>query len=526
MWRRTNRTASAFTALLLIGAAGCVDLDVQNPNDPDAGRAISTAGDVQALISGAFSRWQRVQWYDGFTMAMSNASGEHVAPWGNSGMEMYARIPRVPTSNVAGGAQVLNIVYQWFESYRAIAAVRDGLKSIDDGAVDLDADLGPGSTLRARAFGKYMQGLAHATIATLYDSGFVYDETIDPGTVTLQGYQDVMTAALAYFAEAATLASSGSFTIPAEWMSVDVSSATLAQLARSQAARFRANVARTPAERAAVDWNAVAADAAAGVTADWSVHSQCFPHNFCEEGLSYRLFPGWQMQNNWVAGMADQSGAYQAWIGTPTLSKVPFIIVTPDTRWPQGPDEATQLANPGTYYSVNSGSSRIWARPDRGTWRWSYYYQTYEPYLTHSIADVGDLPLVTVREMKALIAERDYRAGNLAAVASFVNETRTLAGLNATDAAGTNTSCVPKLPNGSCGDLWEMFKWEKRIETQFAATLRSGWWLDGRGWGDLMEGTLLQFPVPYQDYQLLGLTPYNFGGVGGVSAAPIGTYGY
>jgi hypothetical protein len=32
--------------------------------------------------------------------------------------------------------------------------------------------------------------------------------------------------------------------------------------------------------------------------------------------------------------------------------------------------------------------------------------------------------------------------------------------------------------------------------------------------------------VPFRDIQLLKGTPYNFGGVGGISAAPIGTYGY
>ena len=111
-------------------------------------------------------------------------------------------------------------------------------------------------------------------------------------------------------------------------------------------------------------------------------------------------------------------------------------------------------------------------------------------------------------------------------VALIVNETRVPAGLNATDAAGTNTSCVPMLPNGSCGDLWEMFKWEKRLETQFVGPLRSSWWFDGRGWGDLMVGTLLQFPVPSGEMKLLLESSYNLGGVGGLSAAPLGTYGY
>lgn len=528
MCRRIAKATSGLTALLLIGVVGCTNLDVTNPNAPDAGRALATPGDVEALIGGAFNRWTNVGSYYGPTMFLSNASGEHVAPWANAGMEMYARIPRIPTNNTAGAANVGNLTRAWFESYGAIAAVRDGLKQIDDGKVDLGTD----GNLRAHAYGKFMQGLAHATIAALYDSGFVYDETSDPTAVQLQGYQDVMNAALGYFAEAATLAGSGSFTVPASWMSQDVPSATLAQLAHSMAARFRAAVARTPTERQAVDWTQVVADVNAGITADWDITQDCNTQEFCNLGgndaVLYRLSDGWQMQNNWVAGMADTSGAYQAWVATPLADKQPFILHTPDTRWPSGADEATQLANPGEYYSMNSGGTRVWSRPDRGTWRWSYYEQTYEPFYTFgNITGAGSIPLVKVEEMDALKAEAAFYGGNMQAVADFVNATRTTHGLIATDAAGTNTNCVPRLPNGSCGNLWEMFKWEKRLETQFAGPLRIGWYFDGRGWGDLLQGTILQFPVPYREMLLLSESPYNYGGVADpVWGAPAGTYDY
>jgi len=524
MWRIKHVATSGLAALLLIGMAGCVDLEVQNLNDPDAARALGTAGDVESLIAGGYQAWIGCLYYDGPTMWMSNASGEHVAPWGNAGMEMYARIPRIPTQNNSGAANVGTLTQCWYRSYRAIAAIRDGLKQIADEVVDLGAD----GNLRAQAYGRYMEGVAHATVALLYDSGFVYDERIDPTAVVLQDYQTVGDAALGYFDEAIQLASGASFTIPGTWMSQDVSAATLVQLAHSWKASLRANLPRTKADRLAADWSAIVADANAGVTADWENWSRCSQGYFCDDAMRYRAFPGWEMQNNWVLGMADQSGNYQAWINTPTLDKQPFIIVTPDTRWPQGPDETTQLANPGEYYTVNIGSdgSRIWSRSDRGTWRWSYYYITIEPFLQASYDDDGDLPMVTVREMKALVAEAAYYGGNLGAVAAFVNETRPLHGLNATDAAGTNTSCVPKLPNGTCGDLWEMFKWEKRQETYWKGPLRSGFYFDGRGWGDLMEGTILQLPVPYREMQLLGMSPYDLGGVGGNSAAPVGTYGY
>jgi hypothetical protein len=501
---------------------GCVDLDVKNLNDPDASRALSTPGDVEALIAGGFQAWYGCQYYDGSTMWMSNASGEHVAPWGNSGMEMYARIPRIPTQNQAGAANVGTLTYCWYRSYRAIAAVADGLRQIESGAVDLGAD----GNLRAKAYGRFIQGVAHGTLAMFYDSAFVFDETIDPETVVMQGYPEVMAASLAYMAEAATLAGGASFTIPSTWISKDVPSAELARVAHSWAARHRASVARTPAERAAVDWNAVVADVNAGITSDWEVYTNCNLGTFCEDAMQYRMDRGWQMMNNWVMGMADQSGNYQAWFNTPTLDKLPFFIFTPDLRWPQGADEATQRADTAFFY-VNSGSSRIHSRPDRGTWRWSYYDNYRQPWWDFEhVSGEEFAPMITMAEMNGLVAEAAYRAGTMATVVAYVNQTRPTYGLNATDAAGLNTSCVPKLPNGNCGDLWEMFKWEKRLMTQFTGPMRVGFYIDGRGWGDLMEGTILQLPVPYGEMQLLGFQPYNYGGVGGNSAAPVGTYGY
>jgi hypothetical protein len=533
MWRRMPRATSGLAALLLIATVGCVDLAVQDPNAPDASRALATPGDVQSLIAGAFNRWNYVLAYNGPTMFLSAGAFEHSAPWANSGVEYYGRIPRQPTINSAGDANITNLTEAWYQGYRAIAAIHDGLQQLDAGTVDL-AD----STVRAKAYGKFMQGLALGTIALLYDSAYVFDENTDPATVQLQGYKDVMTAALGYLDDAITLAGSASFTIPATWMGQAVTSATLIQLAHSYRARFQASVARTPAERQAANWASIVSDANAGVTADWDLNYDCNLPLFCGDGnmgVEYRMYIGWQMQANWVAGMADTSGHYQAWINTPTGDKKPFMIFTPDTRWPQGGDatradttnERIQLANPGEYYSMNEGDSRIWSKPDRGTWRWSYYEQTYEPFFSIANSnDKGAVPMVKVEEMKALIAEADYYGGDMQAVADFVNATRTLHGLQATDAGGTNADCVPKLPNGTCGDLWEMFKWEKRLETQFAGPLRIGWYFDGRGWGDLMQGTLLQLPVPYGEMQLLQVAPYNYGGVGGPFAAPTGTYGY
>jgi hypothetical protein len=93
------------------------------------------------------------------------------------------------------------------------------------------------------------------------------------------------------------------------------------------------------------------------------------------------------------------------------------------------------------------------------------------------------------------------------------------------------TNCVPRVPVKSgatyttaCGNIFEAMKWEKRMETLFTGW--GQWFFDSRGWGDLPEGTPLEYPVPYQEMDARAKPFYNLGGVGGLSAAPVGTYGY
>ena len=75
-------------SLLLFGAGACADLEVVNLNDPDAGRSLATAGDVESLIAGAYNTWfNGVYAYGGPGMFLSNAAFQHNAPWSNAGME-------------------------------------------------------------------------------------------------------------------------------------------------------------------------------------------------------------------------------------------------------------------------------------------------------------------------------------------------------------------------------------------------------------------------------------------------------
>lgn len=546
-------------SLLLFGAAACADLEVTNPNNPGREVALTSAGDVESLIQGSFGQWLLGEQWDGDptatpAFALSTQAFQWTSTAANFGILTYSRLPRSEIRNTVTHREYPVVDYSWNQNYRALSAVSTGLRAIAANE-DWADELGDDGVLRAKIFGKFMQGLSHASIAVLYDKGFIIDETVavldESGAPAELGepktYTEVMNAALGYFDAAIAMASSpaaGEITIPADWMfsgmEGDTDMESLVQIAHSLKARYRASVARNPTERAAVNWAQVMADAQAGVTADW-LHNQ--DQALTDLGvflLAYPTLSTWGQMPLFIIGMADQSGAYQNWLSKPLGARYPtdpypsgprVLIRSPDKRFPQGNNEADQLKNQGTctsttcpalpYFRYSAATQHN--RPERGEWRWSWYRPTgvLQPSAYYTVH-----PWIKADEMRLLIAEGRFRTGDLAGAATIINDTREkVAGLNATNAAGLNTSCVPKLPNGSCGDLFEMLKWEKRLETYMTGPYHSSWYFDGRGWNDLFEGTPLQWPMPAAEAGVLGLAVTTYGGANEFSA-PGSTYGF
>ncbi len=535
--------ALAATALI-----GCAELDVTNPNAPDRSRAVRDIETAEALISGAFNGWHGAQYsFAGMGVGLSAASFQHSTPFcQGSG---FSILPR-QTSPAAGSGYHPYTTRPWDDLYRVLASVADGLGSLD-ASPELWAALDADEAARLQAFARFVQGLGHGGLALLYDRSVIRDEMSElEGPATVVGYDVVMDTALAFLAQAAALARGGEWTIPAGWMSVPVTADQLARLTHSYAARFRAAVARTPEERAAVDWNAVIADVDAGITASW-VMDMDYYDGWYNPVADYTSYPGWSDEAYFIIGMADQSGNYQRWLDMPLRERRPeadlrtpgdqdpVLIVTPDTRFPRGSTLDEQKASPGSLYAIPDGLEgqidgrdrawgirNVWARADRGTWRWSYYWHIDTEAYTYWVD--FQWPEIPLAEMRLLKAEGLLRLGDAASAASLVNTSRVPAGLSPTDAAGTNPECVPRLPDRSCGDLMEMLKWEKRLETHMKGLFGAPWYFDGRGWGDLYAGTFLQLPIPCDEVRLLGMDTgcYTFGGPGGESAAAPSGYGW
>jgi len=531
--------SSVLSALLLPAATACSDLEVLNENDADADRAIQTPEDVEALVIGAYRQWWNgATTANNFGAAFSNMAWQHSGWPANFGVVFYSSMPRPAIINDPSDQFYVNVVTMWNQSYRALSAVAAGLKAINESQEIQDA-LGASRVTRVRAYGKYVQGLAHAAVALHYDRGFIIDEEIAVfdanGQVIVQDlydYNEVMQAALDYFDDAIELAGQTwqGGAIPEAWMSVSVDNATLARLAHSAKARYRAAVARTPAERAAVDWAAVVADVDAGITEDWTMNAPRGGTPWTVAFYNQYFAAAWQQLSYQVAGMADQSGKYQEWLAVepssrmPDINGEPFLIITPDRRFPQGATLEEQRANPGTLYDVPASLGNHFQQPSRGTYRWSYYW-------ARTMRNWGTNPNVVLydkTEMDLLKAEALYRlAGNSMTpeAAALVNISRMAAGLD--DISDGNDSCVPKLPDGSCGDFFEALKWEKRLETIFSpGFFIAPWYFEGRGWGDLYQNTPLHLPTPCLEMQLRQELCVTYGGIGGQGGAAKSVYNF
>jgi hypothetical protein len=545
----------------LVGLGAC-DLDVQNPNQPETERTLASPNDVESLLQNYYGRWHNglYQFTSNFRGMANVQSFENYSSLSNNCQGQRVGIPRPANDNQVGngcGGDQLRVFQVESEVNRVATSVLNQWETPGYTLGNVPRDL------RAKAFAEFLRGLSLGYLSLFYDSAAVIAVGMspeDPGL--LRGYMEVMDSSHAAMARAIAYANdpAAATAFPITWIPSPtvMSVAVFTRLVRSYRARFRANVARTPAERAAADWAAIVADAQNGITADHinTTNSVTGPFNdWTSQTLSYGT---WHQMTPFIIGMADNSGSYAAWIATPLDQRGTtgaFFMTTPDLRFPQGGSRAAQQTDfsltacntagsvcPRYFVNRASGSDVTAAQ---GWGASNYDFARYYPWRTAgSVAGAtarnGPFPFFLLRENQMLEAEGHIRTGNFAAAVALVNISRAAWGLPALTAADNTTpvpgggDCVPKVPQPpafntiACGNLMEAMKWEKRMETILGTF--SPWFLDGRGWGDLAEGTPLHWAPPYQDLQARGLPAsaiYSTGtGTAGGMAAPKGTYGF
>jgi hypothetical protein len=520
---------------------------------------------------------------DNINNQMSSMAMENGSALANFAMGPRSALPRSPISNARQNSVSTGNLREFNNFSRAAAAAALGVSRIGSAGDQLTI----GSAAldnRAKAFGYFVMGLAHGFLAITYDSAaFITTGTVGasnpPPIVGADSVFKVafnqLDSAIAYTNDPA---SAGAFPLPATWLpgntaGTAITQAQLVRIIRSYKAKIRASMARTPAERAAVDWTSVLADATAGITADLQIATNTTTLFNPQWPVQYNIYTTWHQMAPTILGMADTSGAYVTWITSSPMgnrggnSNPPFTIVTPDLRFPQGTtlnaqvqysgggvvggcvlascNASTQI--PGLVTGVSGGRPYFRARPTgENSWDGSWYNSPYDfmryriwynPASNGGLNRTGNLPLLLLAEVRLLAAEANYRLGNFAAASALVDISRTANGLPAITPLGLTTTgtvqgtgsaaaCIPKIPTGAtgpvvCGGLLEAIKYEKRIETVFSSY--GAWFFDSRGWGDLPAGTSLQWPTPWQELDTRFKSPYDRPTA---EVAPTSTYGW
>jgi hypothetical protein len=535
------------SSLLIVGALAfsalaCQDLDVTNPNNPDRETVVRSASDVEALIATSFRRWFNLTQNTTPSTALSAAADEFTSGFTDFGTHEAGIEPRQAIDNGPVSPNSPNRV-PISTLYSIASAVNIGIQAID--RHDLKIISGTtDNTRRALAFAKFVQGLAHSYAALLYDQSWVYSESVDTDTIRFGGgsthvqdlirpYTEVRDTALAQLREALRLAEANTFTLPGgaagEWIpGVALSNQEFARVINSYIVRTLVYTARSPQERAQVDWPLVIQHIDAGITTDFAPAGtpDVMESWYKQRASRHRtVTPGDFMRVDYmVVGPADQSDRFVEWHAKPWSARTPFIMVdVQDRRIISSPTapctsaQAVALANEGSYLGCHAVAVFAAAR---GTGQQSYYY--YHRMGRQNTFNTGPLVVMTVDEMNLLKAEALIRLGRADEAVPLINRTRVNNGqlppVTVAGVPGTAPNCTPRKFNGQCGSLWDALRYEKRIEGLGVDPGVAHW--DGRGWGALAENTPIHYPMPGNELELLGIQMYTTGGGMGGSAPP------
>jgi hypothetical protein len=552
----------ALLAAFGLGACGEDSLIVTNPNSGETKRVIGTPDDAEKLLGSYYKRWYAGLYGNpgdnppGTLEGMANImSMQNYSSLNNECQNSRYPFSGATNANSPGNNCQSDQQRQYFILGEVTRVATNFMTAIKNGDLVLNS---PARENRDKAFAEFLRGLSLGYLSLIYDSASVVTEGQagdDPGK--LVSYQSVMDSAYAAFDRAITLANtsatgSGGFPIPADWIPSTTSFTTteFVKLVRSYRALFRANIARNPTERAAVNWDLVIADAANGITAD---HYALTSSTNGPGGGWRRIYDGgttWHQMPPFIIGMGDVSGNYEAWLKQGLTDRgngnVGFFMITPDTRFPQGATRTAQQADFKLQDCEVAGilsCKRYFTNRPNGSdqftgngWGWSNYdFNRFHSWVNKGDAGTprnGPLLFFPKTALDMYQAEGLIRKGQFSQAATLINASRTAHGLPALTAfdatspvPGGLASCVPRVPQPpnatttACGNMMEAMKWEKRMEEafiQFAA-----WYFDGRGWGDLAEGTALFWAVPYQDLQSRGYSISQIYGAGlGAGNAP------
>lgn len=532
--RMTRHAARWAGALGLLAMLGCNDLDIENPNAPDAATAFSDPGAVAGLVAGGFKTWFNTREEYNGALVLDAMADSYTASWNNFNLRYYSsegnECPvRCGWDNRPSSAFRFQVETIWYGNYTTLSNANDVLTAIRKNDVIIGS---PENTKRLETAAVMLQAMVFSQIALNYDQGFIVTEDTDLSTpeavqgLPLENRSALRDAAIAKFTEAIQLAQATPFTTLPEWTGLTngpvYSSADLIRAMRTMQAELLAYYPRTAAENGQVNWGQVATFASGGLSSgtpiDFGYYQDLnefytgvkgWGNDITTMRVDTRLAkiitagpdPAKVHQDPWPSPVGNpQPNAFDARVGNGTWGPDDNFLGAGTLAWDggEGTDFAYAARNifpaaRGQYHQSNLGHIR-------------YSYLAYPGYGLPTEDGRGFVPTHTATMNDLLWAEGLIRSGgNLAQAAALINKTRVArGGLTPLDGSEGQAALLAAL------------QYEQEIEL---AGISASPFYNRRRIDGLKSMTPRHMPVPAKELQVLQRELYSFGGPGQPDAA-------
>ena len=480
---KTTKIILSIVLIISLFLSGCVNkLQVENKNDPDINDVLNSPDAVYEVAGSLFYNWYIKAMTHSYSplMSMCVMADQGTSSWLNSGMYDLSSEPRKPFNNSETYNYAYIFEHYWTYMYKVLNQANDILKVINNGMEigDIDENTGQGSeTQMVKAFSYFIQGLTLGYLGLVYDKAYIITEnTVHPENLQPQPYHDVIDSALVSLQKCIDICENNTFTIPDDWINGKAYSETdLKRLAYSYMARFLVYEPRNAAENEQTDWAKVLEYANNGITSDFMIY----------------------MDNvNWKQWVFHYTYERDDWVRVDARI---IHLMDPNYPWhldsPEDPGEATSDdARLGTDF-VHVSTCPF--KPERGYYHYSFYLYKRIPY---SFSNPDWFPEFYVNELTLIKAEAYVHLGQLSNAILLVNSS-----------SRTTRGHLDPLPlTASAQEVLDAIFYERDLEF-FMAGFGTDFF-DMRRRDMLQKGTLLHFPIPAKELNIVGLPVYTYGG--------------
>ena len=486
MKKLTTLYLSSFL-VLATSIISCEDLDIENLNQPDAERALSSDADLISLIDGTVTDLfsDLIGFYgiylDGLADQITSTNA-YADFWG------FCDQPRRILNNSTTNSDLDAIGGHWSNYNSHIYNANVILKTINERSI-VDGVNDVAESKKAQAL--FVRGVSLGYLGMIYDKAYRVDENTDVTKIEFEDYSEVIDHALSDISLAISSAPSN-FNFPIH-IGFSLDQTKFIRLANSFRAKIAMGKKRGGPANETLDYNQIISWIDQGIKSDFDPPAkQSVLYNNGQDWMTYTLSDGsgYLPVDQKIAFLAENDSAKQP-ADYPTNSSIILSAIS---------NNSDSRIDSYFKYTTNFG----YLRESRGRHLFTNYRHI--RFYTGNNRNVDGLTtnIFSKAELDYLKAEAQLLSGDSGSCAITLNTS-----------AKRASSGLPAVTSSTAA---KQLLYEYSIELHLNGTIGTNFFFMRRH-NLLQEGTPLHFPVPADELEISGIDPYTFGSLGGEASA-------